>query len=262
MFRPSHVLLLVLFVLGASAAPARAQGQEDGTPEDLDATRATLAKWMETQQVISREKKDWQTAMEVLEQRISLIEGEIAGIESRMSGTQGSITELDRKRMEMVRHNDELKQASAELVKTIGSLEARTVAMLASLPEPLLERVSPLARRIPRTPAATELSLSERFQNVIGILNEVNKFNRDIMVASEIRRLPGGESAEVKVLYLGLSQAYFVSPNGDIAGIGQAGDEGWEWIQANELAGRISQAIAIIQNEAVPAFVPLPVEIR
>ena len=72
----------------------------------------------------------------------------------------------------------------------------------------------------------------------------------------------GGSTAEVKALYIGLGQAYYVTPTGDAAGVGQPTPDGWKWTPANDLAPEISRAIAILQNEEVPAFVPLPVTIE
>jgi hypothetical protein len=250
-------LTLSVLLAGLSAPSAVAEGGED-----LEAVRATLAKWMETQQIISKEKRDWQVGREVLQQRIDLVRGEISTLEERMRETRESLGEADRKRAELIRENEALKTASASLTAAIGGLESRTRTMLTSLPDPIRERVETLSQRIPPDPSRTTLSLSERFQNVIGILNEVNKFSRDITITSEIRTLPGGDRAEVKAIYLGLAQAYYVTPRGDLAGVGRPGPEGWSWTEANQLAGQVAQSIAIVQNEQVPAYVPLPVTIE
>lgn len=63
-------------------------------------------------------------------------------------------------------------------------------------------------------------------------------------------------------LYLGLGQAYYVTANGSAAGIGTSTPDGWQWKPANQLAPRVAQAIAIMENEEVPAYVPLPVEVQ
>jgi hypothetical protein len=235
-------------------------GAEGG--EDLESVRATLAKWMETQQIISKEERDWQVGKEVLQQRIDLIRGEISTLDARIEQTRKSISEADGKRGEMIRENEALKAASASLRAAIGALERRTLSMLGSVPDPVRERVKPLSQRIPSDPANTTLSLSERFQNVIGILNELNKFSQEITITSEIRTLSGGDRAEVKALYLGLAQAYYVTPRGDRAGIGRSTAEGWSWTESDHLADEIARAIAIVQNEEVPAYVPLPVTIE
>jgi hypothetical protein len=259
-FRKKKVSGIVLtWVVAVSAAFAQGASTDR---EVIDSTRATLAKWVEAQQIIAKEKEDWDLAKEVLSERISLVDGEIASLREKIGQTREAIGEADSRRSEITRENEDLEAASAHLASGAGGLETKTRQLLASIPEPLRERVEPLARRIPADPANSQLSLGERYVTVLAILNEVNKFNRDTLVLSEIRELPGGVRAEVKTLYIGLGAAYYVTPNGDAAGVGHPTPAGWVWTPANELAPDIARAIAIWANEEVPAFVPLPVKIR
>ena len=98
--------------------------------------------------------------------------------------------------------------------------------------------------------------------NIIGILNELNKFNHEITVTSEVRQLPDGSSVEVTAMYVGLGQAYYVNANGTIAGLGRPSANGWVWEPANEAAGKIMDVINILKNEKVATFIPLPVEVK
>jgi hypothetical protein len=250
-----------LFAVSGAAMLAQESDPPD-TVQVLDDTRSTLALWVETQQVISKEKEDWQVGGELLQQRIDLIQGEINALEQKITETRLSITEADEKRRALVDENDAYKQASSTLDGAIVILETKTRQLLGTLPEPIVERITPLARRLPADSARTEQSLSERFQNVIGILNEVNKFNGEITVASEVRAMPDGSTAEVRALYIGVSLGYYVTSNGDAAGVGEPSAEGWQWRPADELAGEISRAIAILNNEDVPAYVPLPARVQ
>jgi hypothetical protein len=247
-----------VLALAGSGAPLISADSTD----DLQSTRETLAKWVETQQIISQEKQDWQLGKEVLEQRIELIEGEIALLEEKVAEIGESLAEADKERSKLLVEDKAYKSAAEGLNEVIGPLESKTLHLLGGLPDPIRDHVRPLSVRIPEEGAATKLTLGERFQNIIGILNEINKFNRDITVTSEIRALPGGGTAEVKALYIGLGQAYYVTPGGDAAGIGRPAADGWHWQPADELASEIQRAIAILQNEEVPAYVPLPVTIE
>ncbi len=257
---PRYHLSVSVLVCLASQPGAGAQAQQGG--QVLDEARATLAKWMETRQIISKEKEAWDLGKEVLQQRIDLMGSEIATLEEKITETRSGIGEADKKKYELESRDRTLKTAAGSLSDVIVDLENRTRALLKVLPEPLQQRVAPLAQRIPDDPGKAQLTLGERFQNVIGILNEANKFNQDITVTSELRVLPDGSRAEVKTIYVGVGQAYYVTLGGDAAGIGRPGLEGWEWTPMNELAPQVASAIAILQNEQVPAYVPLPVVIR
>lgn len=230
--------------------------------DPIDRTRSTLAKYVETRQIISAEKQDWELGKEVLEQRIELLESEIVSLRARIAEARSGLAEAAAREGELVRDNRAYRDATVALQAAIGELERKTRDLLDSVPEPLARRVEPLSRKLPKDPGASELSLSVRFQNVLGILNEVNKFNGEIVVTRELRELPDGTTSEVETLYLGLAQAYYVAPDGASAGTGRPGAQGWNWVAADEFAEQIARAIKILQNDEVPAYVSLPVEVQ
>lgn len=230
--------------------------------EDTSETRAALEKWVEIQRVISQEKRDLALAKEMLRERIQLVEREIENLRDKIAEAEASIAEANRKRDEIDRDNDALQQTIGSLLDTLVSLEVQTRRLVPRLPEPLRERVKPLSQRLPDASGETVLSVSERFQNVIGLLNEVNKFNQSITTVREIRALPDGTSAEVTAVYLGLGQASYSGANGRIAGVGVPSDQGWVWKPADHAAGAIAQVVAILNNEHVAAFVQVPVTLE
>ncbi len=230
--------------------------------EKIETTRAAIEQWVKTKDLISKEKRDFALAKEVLNERIELVRREIKALHEKITDAEDSIAEADKKRADMLEENEKLKQASASLQDTLVYLEQQTGQLLKRLPDPIRERVKPLSQRLPEDPKDTKLSISERFQNVVGILNEVDKFNREITVTSEVRTLEDGSSVEVAALYVGIGQGFYASANGTVAGIGTAAEDGWVWKPANEAAVQISDAIAILKNEKVAAFVQVPVEIQ
>ena len=228
----------------------------------LDQTRSVLEKWVETRQIISREKRDWALGQELLNDRIGIVKREIQGLRSRVEDAEKSVSEAEGTRSGLEQQNTSLKETSAVLDRTVATLETRTRTLLARLPEPLKDRVRPLSQKIPVQAEDTKLSLSERFQNIVGLLNEVNKFQREITITTEVMQLANGTKAEVSVLYVGISQGYYVTNNGDAAGTGTAGAQGFEWTEANAAAPHVKAAIAVLKNEQVARFVPLPIRIQ
>jgi FtsZ-binding cell division protein ZapB len=234
----------------------------ESNTEDIEATRMALEKWVDIQQIISREKRDFAFSREILNERIELVQHEIETLHEKILEAETSIAEADIKRGDMLDENENLKNASSSLGTTLGTIEKRTIALLNRLPDPIRDRVKPLSQRVLINENAEYLSISERFQNVIGILNEIDKFNRDVSVTSEVRALPDGTSAEVTVLYLGIGQAYYSGSNGVIAGRGFPTDSEWIWESANEAGAQIARAIAILKNEEMASFIQLPIEIQ
>jgi hypothetical protein len=242
-------------------APDKPGSAPDKPAEAVDATRAMLEKWVETRRVISKEKRDWELGQEMLRERIELVKQETRALRGRLADAEKSITEADAKRVELAADQQRLADAAAELSAGVRELEQRTLSLVRRLPDPLRERIQPLSQRIPRGDEPTRLTLGVRFMNVIGVLNDVNKWNREITITSEVRRLADGSSAEVAVLYLGLGQAYYVTNKGDAAGVGRPGPDGWVWTPADDSAPQVKKAIAMLKNEQVAAFVQLPIQV-
>jgi len=243
-----------LIILAFFGAVAGVQAQ------DLEMTKETLSKWVETRKLISEEKEQWAVGREVLGDRIDLVRNERDTLSKKIHETQSLITDADKKREDLVKENDALKNASATLVNRIFTLERGVLELLPSLPEPVQDRIRPLSQRIPKN-AETELSLSERYQNVIGIVNELNKGANEISVVSEVKNLDDGTTAEVQTMYVGYARGYSCNNNGDKAFVGYPTAEGWKWEQNNAIARQVADSIAILKNEKVAEFVPLPVSV-
>jgi len=228
----------------------------------IEGARSALDRWVETRKLISQEQRDWTLGRELLQDRIGMIEREIQSLRERLAEAQKNISGADVKRDELVAESDALKALGAEREAVVASLESRVQALLPRLPEPLKRMLEPLTRLLPAPDAATKPALAERYRNAIGILNEVNKFNRTITVASEVREIAGGSSVEVTTVYVGIGAAYYVGSKGTIAGVGSAGENGWTWSPANEAAPTIASMVRILANEDVATFVKLPLDVR
>jgi hypothetical protein len=257
----------VLGTAGLSGALAATQtGSQDraeagGNHATLDETRLALGKWIETQQIISKEQIDWQQGREILVGRLELVKQEIATLEQKIGEARSELAAGEAKRTALAVEDAELQSQQARLGAAATELEGLARSLVGALPQPVREKLAPLVQRMPEQPAETKATAAERFQNVLGILNEVDKANSEIAVVYEVRTLSDGKRSEVKALYVGLGQAYYVSASGE-AGIGRPSIDGWEWEQADALADDVLRALEILQGKHTPAFVPLPARIQ
>ena len=243
-----------LLLLGVFSAGKAADNIED--------TQTALEKWIETKRIISKEKHDFALSKEMLNERIELVRREIESLHGKIADAEKSIAEADKKRASLIQENEKLKEASASLGDTLVILEKNLKRFLRRLPDPIRQRIKPLTQRLPGDKEESKLSQAERFQNVVGILNEVDKFNREITAASEVRDLPDGSAVEVTAVYVGLGQAYYAGADGSVAGIGTVSGSQWVWKPENEAAPQIADVIAILKNEKAASFVRIPVEIQ
>tara|TARA_B100001769_G_scaffold193590_1_gene154190 strand:+ start:2695 stop:3447 length:753 start_codon:yes stop_codon:yes gene_type:complete len=225
---------------------------------EIDITKELISKWVETKKLISLESEEWKIEQEVLKDRIDLISSERNSLREKINETESLINQSDTKRTDLGKDNESLKKASTLLSEKINILENKLLILLPTLPQHIQEKIKPLSQRIPLN-KKNELTLSERYQNVVGIVNELNKGASEISVISEVRSLLNGESAEVQTLYLGYAHAFYCTTKGDIAGIGYPSRDGWVWKPKNEIAQEIADSIAIFKNEMVAEYITLPI---
>jgi hypothetical protein len=249
----------LLLLAAVTAAPLAAQGQ----PQDpVAATRSTLEQWVATRATISKENRDWALAKESLQARMDVVRRETEALKKRIGDAESGLADAEKKRLELQADNDRQKATSAALEQRIAAYEQRLLGMLPRLPDTLREKVKPLTQRIPTGEGQAAQSLGDRYATVIGVLNEIHKWNREVTVTSEVRDVGGGTSVEVAVLYAGLGQAWYAGGNGKVAGVGVAGPSKWEWRPANELSPAITKLIAVFKNEQPATFVQLPMTVQ
>ena len=251
---------LALGLAAAAVVVTAATTADEGKPS-LDETKLIMGKWIETQQIIAKERNDWQQGREVLEGRIKIVSDEIAALEEKIGVSRKAVAETDAKRGEMTAAADQLVAAADSLAKSAAAMEGEVRKLVAATPEPVLKRIKPFVDRMPTEATTKPVTPAERFQNVLGILNELNKANNEIAVEYEVHTLADGKPAEVQAIYLGLAQAFYVSATGE-AGIGRPSANGWTWEPSKAIGNDILKALEIIQGKHTPAFVPVPVKIQ
>lgn len=243
------------------AWPQELKPQSTQTSASLEETRLKMEKWIETQQIISKERKEWQQGKEILTGRIDPVKNEIESIKEKIQQAESSISESQSKINELKKENEYLKRAQNLLKDHVVGIERKIQVLFPQLPDPIKLRIQPLYQRIPQDVTKTEVSIAERYQNVLGILNELNKANNEITVNYEVHTFSDGKPSEVKVFYVGLAQAYYVSSQGE-AGIGKVDQGSWTWEPSPSIASDVMKSLDIIQGKHTPLFIPLPVKIQ
>lgn len=257
MVRQTTVILLGT-MLGTAAVAQSTTPQ--GAP--VETARAALEQWVETRSVIDRETRDWTTGKALLQDRIGVVQREVTAMRQRIAEAKQNTVEADRKKAELVAENERLVAAAGGLAADIAGLETRARKLLARLPDPLREKLKAIAARLPGEGQTTKATLGERFLTVVGVLNEVDKFQREITVASEVRTLGDGTRAEVTAVYVGIAFGCYVTQNGKAAGVGLAGADAFTWTPADAEAPAIQKIVAILKNEQPAAFVPVSVKVQ
>ena len=244
----SRLISLIVITTAIYSLPLHAENK-------LQDTRDVLDQWVETKQIISEERADWRLEQSILKDSRSLLDNELARLTQALADLEASATAADEDRMQLAAEKELLNAASSVV-------EAKMKALVNSLPQPLVDKIKPLMRRLPDDPNNTKLSLGERVQNIVGILSQADKFNTTITLSNESREIADGKVVQVTTLYWGLAMAYFVDNSGTYAGIGTPNSDGWEWQEMADTGPKIKQLLDIYEGSQEIKFVSVPARVN
>lgn len=239
------------------AVPMQAQ-DEQAIRMEIEKTREVIAQYVKTRQEIARVKNEWKSYQELSERRIDLYEREIRQLSETISAAEEQTTQAER---EIAKIRDEisvLRGANDIVGKALPAMEDKVRELYQYFPAPLKNKVQRLVQQLGKSRQA-----SDRMAIVIGVLNEVDKFNAEFNFDTQEKTLPSGETRLVDVIYVGLSVAYYADKEGSVGGIGVPAEGGWSWTEDNDLAPAIRDAVLYYNDEIKPAMlVELPVEVQ
>ncbi len=223
---------------------------------ELQSDRIAIKQWLDIEKKIERKESEWIKDKKAINDLINILSDEVTMLESNLEKIRENSSSLDIKKIEILSNKDLLIENSTIVQNEINSFEEEIFELYKLFPAPLQKKIDPLYSRMSNSDNA---SLSERMQNVIGILSQADKFNSIITVESSLEEI-GESTEEVTTLYIGLGRAYFVNSRGDYSGYLKPGSLGWEKVVKNELAQNIKNAIYIYNNPQEAKYIPLPVE--
>ena len=230
--------------------------------DKIDAARETLNRWVETRQIISETKSDWALEKSILQDSEKLLSSELERLSAALEELDVTATASDEERTKLAAEKEVLGAAAAVVEANVGSLETQVKAIVQTFPEPLIDKIKPLIRRLPEDSTNTKLTLGERVQNIVGILSQADKFNGTITQTSESREINGGRVVEVRTLYWGLGGAFYVDASGEYAGVGYPGSEGWDWPQIEGAGPQIKRLLDVYEGSDDIQFVEVPAHIK
>ena len=247
-------MLTVLALAGPAVTAAE--------PATLTQTRSTLEQWVQTRQLIARAQGDWQADKESLEQTVALYERELKSIDEQMSKVSTNNAQVTKEMAEALALQKSSNETLDSARQFATDFEARVKKLTPQFPSPLQDILKPSLARLPADPANTKMLAAERVQVLVGVLNELDKFNNAVNLFNEKRKNPKGDEVAVQTIYVGLGAAYFVNEAGDFAGTGAPGANGWEWAVKPEIAPSVKEVVKIYRNEKAARFVPLPAAVH
>lgn len=234
-------------------------GRDDqAVQKEIVTAKTVISEYVNTRQQIARTKAEWEVYRELADRRISLYEREIRQLRGQIERAEAQTTQAEREIARIRGEIAEFRSANDIVARALPELEDQLREIAEYFPAPLTEKVGRLVRQLGRSRQATE-----RMAVLLGILNEVDKFNSEFTMVPAEKRLDTGETRLVDVVYVGLTIGYYADRDGTIGGILRPARGGWEWEEDNSRAPAIRRALQFYSGEVKPAeLVELPLEIK
>lgn len=239
-------------LLAAAVASPLAAQQNAKVTQDL------VQQWVTTEKRIAESTNDWALEKEIIKDSIAALKEEKAKLEQDIAEAKDSAGEAEKKRAELLEEKEKLQATSDAIAKNIATYEKQLLALAPRLPKPLQTAIKTPLGRIPQGEEAEKVSISIRTQNIVAILNEMDKFNNVVTKETAIQELEGGVTAEVTTLYFGLAGAYFSNPEGTYAGVGKPGPQGWVWTPTPDQSEQILKLLAVFDRRVQATYVDVP----
>ena len=232
--------------------------------EVLNKARTTLEDWVETRQIIAEERTTWLAEEKTLQESIEFLKTEITAFQEAIDAANLAIGTQDETQKELQTDIAANNDAVAVIEAAVPVFEKKLLELSTIFPAVFQQKVATQMRRIPDPNSDRELDVTveDRIQNVISILQNIEYHNKVVTLSSELRET-NGQISEVKTVYIGFGQAYFVDENQTTAGYGYPViGKGWEWVEMPEIAEAVHKAVLVVDNRLPAVFVNVPVALQ
>lgn len=249
----------ILYGMAALIAGTTLQAQDQtAVQKEIAKARQVIEEYVDTRQEIAEAKNEWESYQELTQRRIALYEDEIEELTATIKKAEDETTQAERSIAGIKEDIAKLRSANNIVASALPAFEDKVRELYAYFPAPLKDKVQSLVQQLGKGSQA-----SNRMALVIGILNEVDKFNSDYTIDTFEKELDNGQTKLVDVIYLGLAVAYYADAEGQVGGVGTPAPGDWKWTEQNDLAPAIRESVLYYEGEIKPAaLVDLPVEIQ
>jgi len=216
-----------------------------------------VEQWLETERLIVEEKAAWEKAQQSSQQLLALYKEELRLLDEELLEAGQSAPEIDAEVEKQKSIIEATEKARLVAIQQVTLFQPKALALFAKLPMPLQKQLE--ADQLLLQDAISNYNIDETLRASIRILSESAKFDRAFLFDEHEITL-ADEKFRAKVMYLGLSRAFFVA--GKRAGYGEPTEDGWVFTEEPELKSSIEKAFAVKSKELPSSLFELPLKVR
>lgn len=225
----------------------------------VEQSDSLIKSWLSIEQQRNAMINDWHQQQPLLEQRLLLLKQEQVQLEQDLSSASVNNTDVEKKRTQLLASQNGMEAVQSQLESSLVTYYQLITELQPQLPPPLNK-----AWQIKLAEAEFQnADITIRLSTLLALLEQLNDYQLRISHVQSALVLPsslGDKEVMVHQLYLGLSQAWYVSLDGSLVGRGQPTPNGWQWLADESVDGEvILNAIAMMERKTEAAFLQLPI---
>lgn len=216
-------------------------------------------------------QSSWNQRQQDLDQHLTLLDIESQRLNEVLTRRTEISGEVDLRRSALLEQQEQLEQEQSRLKIQLEATLRRANALHPRLPPPLYSEWQQQLEQI--TPDV--LTNSEMLERLLALFKMLEEFDNRVALHRGALDLSNSEQATgsvvlVNQIYLGVSQGWYVSDDGNAYGYGRATPLGWKWWHGEESHRElglpldpkaITQVRRILENPTTADFIALPVKI-
>ena len=230
-----------------------------------------MDQWISIESQKGQLQRNWESQKQHLEQKSKLIATEIQSLNKILEQAKNSNDDVGTKRFDIIKKQEKLEQENEIVINKLTQVSEYAYKLLPQLPPPLKTQWQEKLLLLKQESASS----SEKLERLLTLFKLVNEFNERIAINRTSMKISGNDEQLTNILvtqiYLGISQAWYISDDGQFYGYGSTDKSGWLWWHNedadNELGHLLNPADLLILTDMVnnptkASFLSLPIKLK
>jgi len=239
--------------------PVHAAQDTNPATNPVTEAREMVETWVSLEQQRTALEQSWDQQRQQLSLRLQLLANERDQLRRTVETRSEATDEVEQERLDLLEQQTRLESDQEQMTVVNERLLVALRVMLPQLPPPLAN-----SWREALNSGTVQLEdNSQILQLALDLLGRFNDFQSRMTLHEDTITGGDGEQRRVRQLYMGVSQAWYVSADGEKSGMGHPTPAGWQWEpDAGVEASSVQRAIRMIENNQDIGLMGLPIQVR
>jgi FtsZ-binding cell division protein ZapB len=239
---------------------ADTHGNDSTVKAQIEQIKNLTKEWVNVEKTRSKEQQNVREQQDNLEQLQEVLKQQLEEWKEKVANIEGNMSRSDTERHDLLEKKKSMAHARQTAIKFLNKIERQLKKLVLIIPTPLAKELEVPLRQLGHGFKNEQWLL--RYQACLTIVKGFGAFHRRYTSSAQDIDIDGNKIS-VKVIYTGLSRAYFINLNGTKAGIGVPQSNGWLWKEQTHLSSEIKSALGIMeQNSTNLDLIRLPMELK